>query len=174
MSDLILYRALRPAWSHAPLSGDGAAVNGGRWNRKGRVALYLAGDPQTALEEYWQGVERRPATIVEYEVTGASIASIDDPQLRTECDIPRNVMTLNWRDLSKNWTMPQWPERRPLPRTWEISECILKQGFHGLSYPSRITGEPCYCIWHWGDGSACKIFANDTARDLPANNSSWT
>jgi len=36
-----LYRAHTPRWSFAPLSGAGAAVQGGRFNRKGIEALYL-------------------------------------------------------------------------------------------------------------------------------------
>jgi RES domain-containing protein len=54
MAEQIFYRALRPAWSFKPLSGAGAARNGGRWNAKGTPALYLAEDPMTALAEYNQ------------------------------------------------------------------------------------------------------------------------
>lgn len=174
MADIILFRALRPAWSHAPLSGEGAAINGGRWNRKGRVAIYFACDYQTALEEYWQGIERRPATIVEYHVAGASIAKIDDPALCEACAIPRDIMDFDWRTKSRHWRMLEGPDQMPMPRSWAISECILKQGYHGIEYPSRITGDPCVCIWRWGEGSSCKITVRNSFSDLPHDRQSWT
>ncbi|PTQ77075.1 RES domain-containing protein [Nitrosospira multiformis] len=49
-----LYRAHTPRWSFAPLSGAGAAVQGGRFNRKGIEALYLTLEAKTALAEYQQ------------------------------------------------------------------------------------------------------------------------
>jgi RES domain-containing protein len=47
----ICYRAHDPKWSHLPLSGDGAAASGGRFNPKGIPALYLSLSVETALIE---------------------------------------------------------------------------------------------------------------------------
>ena len=52
--DAIFYRYLTPKWAFVPLSGAGAASEGGRFNRAGVEALYLSLPPQTALEEYRQ------------------------------------------------------------------------------------------------------------------------
>jgi RES domain-containing protein len=49
-----LYGAHTPRWSFAPVSGAGAAVQGGRFNRKGIEALYLTLEAKTALAEYQQ------------------------------------------------------------------------------------------------------------------------
>ncbi|WP_439546652.1 RES domain-containing protein [Sandarakinorhabdus sp.] len=38
----VFHRYLTPRWSHAPLSGAGAALHGGRFNRPGVPALYLS------------------------------------------------------------------------------------------------------------------------------------
>lgn len=48
----VAYRAHTPGWAHAPTSGAGAAAYGGRANRIGVPALYLALDEHTALAEY--------------------------------------------------------------------------------------------------------------------------
>ncbi|RZL91162.1 MAG: RES domain-containing protein [Variovorax sp.] len=45
---------LTPDWSYAPLSGAGAASQGGRANRQGVEAIYTSLDDQTALREYQQ------------------------------------------------------------------------------------------------------------------------
>lgn len=43
-----LYRFIVPRWSHAPTSGAGAAVKGGRFNRPRLEALYLSQTAETA------------------------------------------------------------------------------------------------------------------------------
>lgn len=53
--DAVFHRYLTPKWAFLPISGAGAAIDGGRFNRPGVEALYLSGAPQTALEEYRQG-----------------------------------------------------------------------------------------------------------------------
>lgn len=58
--DEVFHRYLTPKWAHVPTSGAGAAIDGGRFNRPGVEALYLARAPQTALEEYRQGASITP------------------------------------------------------------------------------------------------------------------
>jgi len=45
------FRAIDPKWSHVPLSGNGAAICGGRFNEPGESALYLSSDAGTAIRE---------------------------------------------------------------------------------------------------------------------------
>jgi len=47
--ETVAYRVHQPRWAFDPISGAGAAAEGGRANRKGLHALYLALDPQTAI-----------------------------------------------------------------------------------------------------------------------------
>lgn len=49
--DAPFHRAFTPRWAHAPESGAGAALAGGRFNRPGAEARYLAATPETALAE---------------------------------------------------------------------------------------------------------------------------
>ncbi|XBS67955.1 RES family NAD+ phosphorylase [Acerihabitans sp. KWT182] len=48
------YRIIVPAFASTPLSGMGAARQGGRFNRPRQEALYLSADEVTALAEYKQ------------------------------------------------------------------------------------------------------------------------
>ena len=48
------YRMHSPMWATMPTSGAGAATAGGRANRIGVPALYLALDAETAIAEYQQ------------------------------------------------------------------------------------------------------------------------
>lgn len=50
----VCYRVIKPAYAGTPLSGAGAARQGGRFNRPGQEALYLSTDEATTLAEYKQ------------------------------------------------------------------------------------------------------------------------
>jgi hypothetical protein len=64
------YRALPPRWAYQPESGAGAAVVGGRFNRPGVDARYLAQTPAGALLEYQQeSTLLPPATVATYLVS---------------------------------------------------------------------------------------------------------
>jgi RES domain-containing protein len=58
------YRALVPRFAYLPMSGAGAAKVGGRFNRPGVEALYLAASPEAALLEYRAESELLPPAIV--------------------------------------------------------------------------------------------------------------
>ena len=68
------HHAFTPRWAHVPESGAGAALAGGRFNRPGVEARYLAADSVTALAEY-QGESPLlpPATLVTFLVTAISV-----------------------------------------------------------------------------------------------------
>ena len=51
LDDQVAYRMHVPRWASLPLSGEGAAKHGGRANRPGVAALYLALEAPTALAE---------------------------------------------------------------------------------------------------------------------------
>ena len=74
------YRGHDPAWSFAPLSGQGAAMVGGRFNCRGQAALYLSLDVMTSIAECTQGLLNRlqPLTMCEYDVDCEDIADLRD------------------------------------------------------------------------------------------------
>lgn len=55
-----LYRASQPRWAYLPLSGEGAAISGGRFNEQGVQALYLSLEPETSIAEYKQDARHLP------------------------------------------------------------------------------------------------------------------
>lgn len=164
MIDQIFYRALRPAWACAPLSGEGAAVHGSRWNAKGTAALYLAGDPMTALAEYNQDLLFRPVTLAQYTVQGAMLADVLNPALLTVHPIDAAAIDCNWYRLSL--------ENKEVP-TWTIAAELAAKGFDGVRYPSRINGAPCICLWQWNEPGHCTVSVTAVDGRLPKDNRSW-
>jgi RES domain-containing protein len=69
LGPIAAYRMHMPKWAAMPASGAGAAAHGGRANRPGMHALYLALEPATAIREYQQASTLLPpGTLVSYTV----------------------------------------------------------------------------------------------------------
>ena len=75
LAALTAYRMHNPKWAVAPTSGAGAAQHGGRVNRPGVTALYLALEVETAVKEYQQvSTLMPPGTLVSYQLTADPVA----------------------------------------------------------------------------------------------------
>ncbi len=60
-----------------PLSGEGAASAGGRFNRSGVEALYFSAEPETALAEYRRGSRLPlPATLAAFALDLADVVDL--------------------------------------------------------------------------------------------------
>lgn len=156
------WRVLAPRWAHLPLSGDGAAAVGGRYNTPGTPALYLAADLETAVAEYEQSLLVRPGTFCAYDVGGGRIADLmRKPQLAGGVD-PHCA----WRTI--------WLERRERPPTWDLVDRLLEQGFHGARAPSAARTQGVNLVlWQWNQRGRPKVSALDPANDLPVDQRSW-
>jgi RES domain-containing protein len=165
MTDLILYRALNPVWSFAPLSGAGAARQGGRWNRPNQPALYLAFDAITAMLEYNQTLEFHPVTLVEYYVEGATLADLTDPASCAGLGIDTSLHSQSWYDLVRAGNIPpQWPVGDRLQALW----------IDGVIYPSMQNPiGKALCLWNWNTiiGPCVTLFDSD--HRLPRDQQSW-
>jgi RES domain-containing protein len=85
---LTLWRAFVPQWAFAPLSGDGAARFGGRWNPVGAATIYAARELSTAWAEYNQGFVQHPALIAQLELKDAALADLTDPTVLSGLAVP--------------------------------------------------------------------------------------
>ena len=123
MTPVIFYRAHTPEWASMPTSGAGAAKNGGRWNAKGRPALYMSFDPLTAVKEANQQVlDFIPVTLVRYQVSGGLIADYSDPQLRETHKLDDDLM-------DQPWWGPQYANR--LSPSQEAAESLSRPASTG-------------------------------------------
>jgi RES domain-containing protein len=165
MKLLICYRALNPAWSHAPLSGRGAALKGGRWNSVGQEALYVAMDPITALHEYQQSLCFHPVTLAEYHIAHATVADLTADTSLLPVAIPADIHSVNWFELHDAGLMPpQWP----------IAAALVGAGYHGLIYPSaRNRLGKALCLWRWNETGGPRVIVHDPDGRLPRDPSSW-
>ena len=76
LENLTAYRMHTPKWAVTPTSGAGAAKHGGRVNRPGVAAIYLALDIETAVKEYQQvSPLLPPGTLVSYQISIGMIAN---------------------------------------------------------------------------------------------------
>lgn len=141
----LLYRAHNPVWSREPLSGDGAARFGGRFNRVGRPALYTSLAPETALREANQVGTLQPITLVAYR---ADIGPLLDG---------RNAAALQPFSIAPDALAdPAWRERmlsgKPVP-TQDLAEAAIMQGFAGILVPSFARGAAAdalnLVLWVW-------------------------
>lgn len=124
------YRVVTPSCAHMPMSGAGAAQQGGRFNRPGQEALYLSQDEATALAEYRQDNPwLRPGMICTFFVSGLKVAD-----LRAGYD-PERWPSL-WADFAMDWRA-EWFDRQIEPPTWYMADDVVAAGLDGVLFPSQ-------------------------------------
>lgn len=156
-----LYRALNPVYARAPLSGQGAAIHGGRFNPKGMPALYTALDPATALREANQVGSLQPTVLVSYK---ADIGPIFDTRTTTELD--RHKLS------SETLSDPGWRAKMlggQLVPTQDFARALINAGFAGLLIRSFAKGASAdnlnIVLWRW-TGAGCALDVVDDENRL--------
>ncbi len=161
------YRMHTPRWATAPTSGGGAAAHGGRANRPGTPALYLALEPETALREYQQlSPLMPPGTLVSYTVRLASVVDFRAgygaarwPELWEEffCD---------WREL--------WFNQHVEPPSWVLGDEAMAAGAKGVSFASTLAPAGTnLVVFNDMLGADDRLEVYDPAGALPKNQDSW-
>lgn len=126
----VFFRVIVPAFASRPRSGQGAAKQGGRFNRPGQEALYLAGDVPTALAEYQQDNPWiSPGTICTFFTQGLRVADFSKG-----FDAAR--WPLLWADFAVDWRS-EWFGRSVEPPTWYMADDVLALGLDGVLFPSQ-------------------------------------
>lgn len=152
---------LRIRYSRDPLSGEGARLYGGRWNRAGCPALYFARSHATAIAEFHQDVIV-PGTLVAYDVESARIANLLESPDTQRSEVEQAV--------SAEWLRIARLEGRD-PPSWTIADGLIEAGCDGALVPSaRSVDGVNLVLWRWSaDGSAgAKVTGIDPHGDLAA------
>jgi RES domain-containing protein len=157
-------------WSFSPISGEGAAKVGGRFNRRGEPTLYLSLDIMTAVGECTQGFTQRlpPLTMCEYDVDCEPVAD-----LRTE--VERDALGVAIDDLACAW-LGFLRAGRDAP-SWLVVDRLKADGYAGLIVPSFVPGAgPANCnliLWRWGADLPTRVAVFDPSGRLPKDQLSW-
>jgi len=162
----VFHRFHTPKWASEPLSGMGAASVGGRFNRPGVEALYLAAEMETAHAEYRQGASiAYPATYVGYRVALDRVVDLTfSPDLST------------WRAHWQEWTC-EWKRiyriDRKVPPSWLCADEAISGGCDGILYPSMRRPGGTNLVIYPANARAGSMQVYDPSGALPKDRSSW-
>jgi RES domain-containing protein len=152
--------------AHTPLSGEGAARFGGRFNPKGVPALYLSESIDTAFAEYQQELLIRPGTFCAYQLKVAGIIDLCDPKLCEAIGITEDILLSPWKEIRL--------VKKREPPTWQLSIQLIKQSFSGVRVPSvQRLGGINIVLWQWNDDPSRQVEVLDPKRELTQNQNSW-
>jgi RES domain-containing protein len=147
-----LYRALNPICAREPMSGRGAELYGGRFNRKGTPALYLSLSVMTALREANQAGSLQPTTLVSYDADIESMFdSRDHAALKAEGMDAMALADGRWRDQMKVSGEAE---------TQAFARRLAAAGYNGLLVSSLAPGamaELNMVLWTWGAAAPCRL-----------------
>lgn len=90
------FRVVPPRWAHAPLSGEGARLHGGRFNPQGFPAFYSALNPHTAYAEYTQALYDRPGLLCSFDIEGARLLDLSGHEGLAAAGLTAADMRLRW------------------------------------------------------------------------------
>jgi RES domain-containing protein len=167
----LAYRAHDPRWSFRPLSGEGGAVHGGRFNPKGTPALYVALDPMTAIKEAAQGFARKfePCVLCTYEIDCEDVVDLRSEKTRRAARTSRE-------DMACAWFADAAAGREPA--SWRLARSLIAEGAAGLIAPSfvagTVVGDVNLVLWDWSDRLPHKVTVFDPSGRLPKSQLSWS
>lgn len=161
------WRVLAPRWAHQPLSGEGAARRGGRWNVPGQPALYMSASFVTAVAEYEQELGIRPGTLCAYDTDMAGIVDLCSSAVLGQLGIEESLRFSPWKHIAF--------VERARPPTWDIAGRLAADGAAGIRVPSARQADGINLVlWRWNDDPGRQVRALDPLGDLPRDQSSWT
>jgi RES domain-containing protein len=164
--DTAFYRALPPRWAHLPESGAGAAIGGGRFNRIGLEARYLALTPHCALEEYRATAALiPPATLVCYTVTAEDVVDFTG-------GYSADQWSPIWAEAYCNWRQLAFYDKVE-PPSWKIGNLVSNAGYAGILYRSAVDVTGTCLVLYPRNSAKFTAPVHDPDQLLPRNAESW-
>lgn len=168
LADVTAYRMHVPRWAVAPASGAGAGKHGGRANRPGVDALYLALETETAIREYQQvSTLLPPGTLTSYQLTAAPVVDFTAGYSASGWEPIWEDFYCDWREL--------WFNQRVEPPSWVVGDTVIAAGAKGILFPSRLAkgGTNLVLFTHMLAASdVLDVF--DPGKALPQTQASWS
>jgi RES domain-containing protein len=167
----VVYRAHNPRWAFSPLSGEGAARTGGRFNRVGTPALYTSLTLEGAVREASQGLARKfdPLTLCAYDVDCEDVADLTSARERSRLGVADADLVCAWKLLAH--------EGKPVP-SWVVAEKLAAAGQAGILVrsfaPGATEADVNLVLWTWSDRRPHRVTLHDPERRLPRNQKSWS
>jgi RES domain-containing protein len=164
------YRGHDPQWAFSPLSGDGAAAKGGRFNPRGVPALYLALTLEGTFAELVHGFAYRlePLTICSYEVDVDEVVDLTSENSRKLAGVELADMACGWQSDVMNGVEPA---------SWRIAN-LLRKNSSGILVPSFANHTrpdmQNLVLWKWGPHLPHRVNVYDPSGRLPKNQLSWS
>lgn len=160
-----LYRALNPVWAADPLSGDGAARYGGRFNPVKVPALYCSLSPHTAIREANQVGDLQPTTLVAYRAAIDRVFDCRDEQAVRAAGLnPEELADPAWREAMR---------RDSEAPTQRFARRLIEEGWAGMLVRSFARGsgpdDLNLVLWRWGKQAPARLeVIDDEGRLGPA------
>lgn len=166
--DVTAYRMHVPKWAVAPTSGAGAGKHGGRVNRPGVEALYLALETETAVREYQQvSTLLPPGTLTSYQLTAAPVVDFTGGYSASAWETIWEDFYCDWREL--------WFNQSIEPPSWVIGDAVIASGAKGILFPSRLAkGGTNLVLFTQMLAASDKLDVFDPGKALPQTQASWT
>ncbi|MCV3738719.1 RES family NAD+ phosphorylase [Rhizobium sp. TRM96647] len=162
-----LYRALNPIYAREPLSGRGAELHGGRFNRKGTPAIYTSLSIMTAVRESNQVGNLQPTTLVSYDADIEQVFDSRDEGLLLAHDMePAVLADTAWRNEMKATGQA---------KTQAFARRLSEEGYDGLLVRSFAPGATAddlnLVLWRWGSERPVQLkLVDDEKRLRPSQN----
>jgi len=165
-----VFRAHHPRWAFLPLSGEGAARYGGRFNAVGVPALYTSRRMETAWLEAQQGFpfKPQPLTICAYDVDCDPVLDLTDPGLQQRAGVSSDDLSCAWEAILL---------RGHRPPSWQLAQRLMEGGIAAIQVPSFAPGASIedrnVVFWRWSDDLPCRVTLIDDEQRLQHNSASW-
>ena len=166
----LVYRAHNPQWSWDPLSGEGARLHGGRFNRPGLPALYTSLTPLTALREATLlGRPMQPIVLCAYEVDAEPVFdSLNDALCRSLGVGDSDIECPSWR---AEMLAGAARGARGAPASLRLADRLIAAGYVGMRVrsfaPATGPDDVNLVLWSWGPERPSRVLLIDEEGRLP-------